>query len=135
MDTKSYCLSAAQALLNLSLFYHLDPYIYPHTDSMNKISINFYMKTHDAVTSFYNVKRGFSLLSLGSKIEGQTDGRVFEEDSLFKINEFTAKDGDVWILNTKRVHSVRMPGTLFYNTVRSCQYWLRKLLFSSLFYM
>ena len=93
------------------LLFPSDPYIYPHTDSANKISINFYLKTHDAVTAFYNVKRALSSLTFGSKIEGQTDGSIYDENSLVKINEFTAKDGQVWILNTRRIHSVKMKMT------------------------
>lgn len=103
----SYVKPSFRSSAHVSLMRITAPFIPPHTDSDVGVSVNFYVITHGAVTSFYNPRKG----ARRKLIEGQTDGGIWEEEESDKIHSFTAKDKEVWILNTKRVHSVRMVQT------------------------
>jgi hypothetical protein len=78
------------------------PYIPPHTDSKVNCVINIYLDTNDAVTTFYKVNKECNTI----KIANQTDGSIFDENSLEKIYQFKAKPNEVWILDIKQPHSV-----------------------------
>ena len=78
-------------------------YVNIHTDSFINVSINFYVKTCDAVTKFYNIIDSTGHLR---KIPEQTDGRVFAPHQVKEHSSFCAKPHEGWILNVKQPHSV-----------------------------
>lgn len=78
--------------------------ILPHIDSDIETVINYYIKTSDATTHFWKLKDTTTNTSF--KISNQTDGCIYSMDNLEHIFEFNAKDGDIWMLNVKEIHSV-----------------------------
>lgn len=75
------------------------PLVNPHTDDRRKTAINFYIKTGNAVTSFYEPK---DPLALSSK----RVARVFNESDLTLTTSFIAIPGDIYLLNTQCIHGV-----------------------------
>ena len=80
----------------------------PHTDSRILTCINFYIKTQDAVTTFYEPVDEVSRF----QIPNQTDGYVFKQDNLSKVAQFCAQPGDAFVLNVAKIHSVYSNTTL-----------------------
>jgi hypothetical protein len=76
---------------------------YPHTDSGIEVSVNFYMNTTDEATNFYEFSVDDPTVG---KLPNQTNGSVFSLDELKKVCSFNAKDGDIYILNVSKIHSV-----------------------------
>lgn len=78
-------------------------FIMPHTDSDRKASINFYIKTNNEHTVFFNKKTD---VEDKEKVKRQTNGFVYKLNDLIPFEEFIATDGDVFILDTTRIHAV-----------------------------
>jgi len=76
---------------------------YPHTDSGIEVSVNFYMNTTDEATNFYEFSVDEPTIA---KLPNQTNGSVFSLDEIKKVCSFKAKDGDIYILNVSKIHSV-----------------------------
>jgi hypothetical protein len=93
-------------LKNFDMYIMLINYdnILPHIDSDIETVINYYIKTSDATTHFWKLKENTNATSF--KISNQTDGCIYSMDNLEHIFEFDAKDGDIWMLNVKEIHSV-----------------------------
>ena len=87
------------SLLSMEINCH----IRPHTDSGILATINFYIESQEAITKFYTIK---SNNPLTSKIENQTNGALFELSDLDEYGNFTAKDGEAFILDVTNPHSV-----------------------------
>ena len=81
-------------------------YIPPHTDSGTNTVINIYIDTNDATTIFYLPKKKYQQNIHTIKIKNQTNGNIFDKDSLEKMCSFKAKPNDIWILNVRLPHSV-----------------------------
>jgi hypothetical protein len=77
------------------------PFIIPHTDERST-SLNFYIKTPGAVTSFYREK----YLGVPSTLSGNTKAKVYDESDLVLVSSFTATPGDIYLLNTQAIHGV-----------------------------
>lgn len=75
----------------------------PHTDTEIITTINFYIKTDNCRTIFFEPivedPRKF-------QIKNQTDGYIFNEEDLKEVSSFTAKDNEIWVLDVKKIHSV-----------------------------
>lgn len=82
------------------------PYIPPHTDSYRKVGINFYIKTDNAITRFFE-KRSDNIET--TQVKGQSEGYVFREIDLELKDTFVANDNEVWILDVSNIHSVINP--------------------------
>jgi hypothetical protein len=78
----------------------------PHTDSYMSASINFYVKTSNCQTNFFNKVDA----SLGVKMTTQTTGRTFKEENLENTGSFIAESGDAWLLDVSSPHSVKNLG-------------------------
>jgi hypothetical protein len=80
-----------------------------HTDTEIITTINFYIKTDNCRTVFFEPiveePRKF-------QIKNQTDGYIFNEEDLKEIDSFVAKDNEVWVLDVKKIHSVQGNPTL-----------------------
>ena len=73
----------------------------PHVDEC-RIAINFYMQTASAITSYYRVKD----TSITKEFFRDTKAKVWEYDELEYIDSFTAKVGEIWVLDTRVPHGV-----------------------------
>lgn len=80
------------------------PEIPAHTDNEILVTINFYVKTADAVTRFHEFKPGREPTVI--KLDNQTDGAIYAPECLDTVGEFEAKSGETWILDVKQPHSV-----------------------------
>lgn len=100
----SYLPENKRDLFYVSMLVISTPEIPPHIDSIIKTSINFYVKTANAVTRFHKIKDGVN--STFMKLSNQTDGCILDIQCLETVSEFTADEGDVWILDVKQPHSV-----------------------------
>lgn len=75
--------------------YHEIP---PHRDADVGTVINYYIKSSNATTYFWNLKQ--------DNEEKYKNGFIFQKKELNKIFDFTAKDNDLWILDVNQIHSV-----------------------------
>ncbi len=82
------------------------PYIPPHTDSYRKVGINFYIKTDNATTKFFE-KRSENIAT--TQVKGQAEGYVFNELDLILKDTFVANDTEIWILDITKIHAVSNP--------------------------
>ena len=78
--------------------------ISPHTDSNIKCSINFYIKTGNFETKFWKVKECIEASTF--KIKNQTNGSVFESNSLIFDDSFIALPSEAYLLDVTKPHSV-----------------------------
>ena len=76
--------------------------IYPHCDE-GKVTINFYIQTANATTSFYRVKDPLQ----PEKFFRDTKARLWDHDEVDYVNSFTAKVGEIWVLDTQVPHGVK----------------------------
>lgn len=81
----------------------------PHTDTGINVTINLYLRTDDCITQFYKFKNANPKVN---QVENQTNGFIFDENDLEKEHNFMAEDGDVWVLDVSRPHSVKSTGIL-----------------------
>lgn len=84
--------------------------VLPHIDSDTQTVVNLYLCPEDGITYFYDVINDEPI-----KINGQTDGVVYDEKNLREIFSFQAGLMERWILNVKKVHSVKHPENKFMN--------------------
>jgi hypothetical protein len=75
----------------------------PHIDSDVTVGINFYIETGDCLTTFYKKSKNSS----SYKIDVQTDGEFYLEDGLEVVAEFKAENNDIYLLDLKKIHSVK----------------------------
>jgi hypothetical protein len=76
----------------------------PHTDSRIQTCINFYIKTENATTRFYETKNENGIKKY--QIANQTDGYMFENKNLEEVAHFKANPGDAYVLNVSKIHGV-----------------------------
>jgi len=74
-----------------------------HTDSGIKTTINFYVKTPPCKTQFYRTP----VEPTTYQILNQTNGVLFDEKDLEATGSFVAEEGDVWVLDVTKPHSVQ----------------------------
>jgi hypothetical protein len=84
------------------------PYIKPHTDSYRKVTINFYIKTNNAITFFWKKKQP-DIAEI--QVAGQTNGYTYDIKDLVTNGAFIAKPLDIWVLDVTEIHSVSTNGT------------------------
>jgi hypothetical protein len=75
----------------------------PHTDSGIKSTINFYIQTDDCITQFYKFKTDSPKLY---QVKNQSDGFLFDESDLDKMDYFVSKPTEAWVLDVTKPHSV-----------------------------
>jgi hypothetical protein len=78
--------------------------IYPHTDSFSKMAMNFYVETLDCTTTFYDEPPGCDAST--GQLEGQREGKIYHRHKLEINTQIKAQPNEVWLLNTRRIHSV-----------------------------
>jgi hypothetical protein len=77
-------------------------YIGPHMDHGPKCVLNWYYNSNDCITYFHVKKPN----AKGIVLAGETEPNVFYSHEVTKVNEFTAKDNEAYLLNVSEIHSV-----------------------------
>jgi hypothetical protein len=75
----------------------------PHTDSKILSTINIYLKSDNCKTTFYEIVTNNPKTS---QVKNQTNGKLFDLNSLKAIGEFVAKNNEAWLLDVSIPHSV-----------------------------
>jgi hypothetical protein len=75
----------------------------PHTDSGIQSTINFYIRTDDCLTQFYQLK---TTTPTTTQVDNQTDGHIFDVADLTETNAFVAEPNTAWLLDVTKPHSV-----------------------------
>lgn len=81
----------------------------PHTDTEIISTINFYIKTDNCRTVFYDKKTSDAKTI---QIENQTDGFIYYKEDLIEVDSFIAQPNEIWLLDVKKVHSVEPMGEI-----------------------
>lgn len=75
----------------------------PHIDNKITSNINFYITTDNCITKFWTPKaEPLSTYQLST----QTNGRLYDTAQLEMVSNFIAQDGDVYLLDITKIHSV-----------------------------
>ena len=77
----------------------------PHVDHGPNVVLNWYFKSNQATTLFYRKKED----SVPFKAEGEDTANLYNNSDIELIDSFTAKDGDVYLLDVSKVHAVSSP--------------------------
>jgi hypothetical protein len=77
----------------------------PHVDNVIRCAINIYVESRGATTSFWK-PRGESRKTW--RLSNQSDGHQLDPADLEWLASFSAKDGDIWLLDVKCPHSVAL---------------------------
>jgi hypothetical protein len=80
-------------------------HLLPHIDHNISACANLYLSTQNSKTHFYNLKTN----GMGFVYPGREVANIFTLDQVEKVTEFTANDGDMYLLNVSRIHSVETP--------------------------
>ena len=75
----------------------------PHTDSKILSTINIYLKPDNCKTRFYEI---ITDSPKTTQVANQTNGKLFDKESLKVIGEFVAEKDDAWLLDVTTPHSV-----------------------------
>ena len=106
-----------QGLLPERMFYRVEPDqiqlteivgdgdIPPHFDHDIRTTANYYIETNNSTTYFYNKKPGV----VPQNYPGKKTDNIFTFDDVEQVDEFTANDGDLYILDVSKIHSVHSP--------------------------
>jgi hypothetical protein len=119
----------------INLFPKLKPYLYksaltqislltPHIHTNEKTIINFYDKTGDEVTSFWDGE--YIIDDRLTMDNGNTYYNVDAKNLDVKFR-FTAQEKDVWILNTAKAHSV-LPNESFEQNMKEDRFRDKELI-------
>ena len=119
----------------INLFPKLKPYLYksaltqislltPHIHTNEKTIINFYDKTSDEVTSFWDGE--YIIDDRLTMDNGNTYYNVDAKNLDVKFR-FTAQEKDVWILNTAKAHSV-LPNESFEQNMKEDRFRDKELI-------
>jgi hypothetical protein len=81
-------------------------YAPPHTDSGILMTVNYYIKTADAVTKFWKTNDSTTHI----KLSAESDGFIYDEKTLDFNGSFKANQYDAWALKVKDIHSVESEG-------------------------
>lgn len=81
----------------------------PHTDTEIISTINFYIKTDNCRTVFYDKK---SSTPKTLQIENQTDGFIYYKEDLIEVDSFIAQPNEIWLLDVKKIHAVEPVGEI-----------------------
>ena len=84
------------------LHMHINRDIIPHTDSDVCTVVNLYVKGGGYTTDFNRPKDGAKPF----KLPNQTDGCAYQFEDVDTVASFVAEDGDAYILDVTRLHSV-----------------------------
>ena len=82
----------------------IDCIIPPHTDTEILTSINFYLRTEHCITTFYKLKVDTPRTA---QVKNQTNGHIYYEEDLIEVDNFIAKDFEVWLLDVSKIHGVK----------------------------
>lgn len=96
----------------------------PHTDPDLISTLNFYIRTDNCKTIFYDeLIEGPKKFHIGSTnirtdsckiteklLENQKEGYIYNKSELIEVGSFIAKPNEIWLLDVKKIHSVEALG-------------------------
>lgn len=77
--------------------------VMPHFDHKTVTSLNLYINSSGAVTSFWEPKPS----AQGFKFPGADKAHLFHEKDLTEVCSFTANDYETYLLDVSKIHSVK----------------------------
>lgn len=80
-------------------------HLLPHIDHNLSACLNYYIQTGNSTTHFYTLKKD----GMGFVYPGRQTANIFTLDQVDKVTDFTADDGDTYLLNVSNIHSVETP--------------------------
>lgn len=80
-------------------------HLLPHIDHNVSAVLNYYINCANSTTHFYKIKTN----GMGFVYPGRASANIFTLDQVDKVCDFTAKDGDMYMLNVSEIHSVETP--------------------------
>jgi hypothetical protein len=80
-------------------------HLLPHIDHLISACANYYLKTSESTTHFYNRKPS----GMGFVYPGRQSANIFTLDQVDKVTEFKANDGELYLLDVSNIHSVETP--------------------------
>ena len=80
-------------------------HLLPHIDHLISACANYYLKTSESTTHFYNIKPN----GMGFVYPGRQSANIFTLDQVDKVTDFKAVDGDMYLLDVSNIHSVETP--------------------------
>ncbi len=98
------CPWAPRSAFNALLMVINRMHIPPHNDDGIKVSINLYIDTADAVTTFHRNKK--STAAGYMKLPNQTNGSIYNAEDLEPVAQFKAQSGEIYVLDVTSLHSV-----------------------------
>lgn len=79
--------------------------VHAHQDTGCKTAINYYLKSGNAITRFYDNSNGKKI----KNYLGYNVNQAYDRNSLNFAGSFNAKDLDTYIIDTQKVHDVHQP--------------------------
>jgi hypothetical protein len=106
LDTDIFTNVIPKHILSNFTFQHMkiNDRVGPHTDSHITCSINFYIKTNNCETVFYQKREHAKPVKSPSPYAG--NGLDYQYSDIIPVNRFIASPYEVWLLNTSQIHSV-----------------------------
>ncbi len=106
-----------KSLLPKQMFFGIKPYqvqlaeivgaghLLPHIDHNISACANYYVETNGSTTYFYNKKP----YAGGFVYPGRQTANIFSLDQVECVDQFQAQDGEMYLLNVSKIHSVDSP--------------------------
>ena len=102
--------------------------VIPYTDSDINVVINYYIDTAEAIELFWKEIPDIQIEK--DKLEGQTNGFIYNRRTLMVDNVFISKKNDIWLLDTSKIHSVEECRG---NRAAFCFYPIEKITYEELY--
>ncbi len=81
----------------------------PHIDNGIQVSINYYVVTADATTSFYRLRQPGAAVERLDNNDADTAAGLYQRQDLDVVASFSAQPHEVWALDVTQVHDVVSP--------------------------
>ncbi len=83
----------------------IDQGLYPHVDENNLI-LNYYINAENCKTLFYNLRVQDTIEDVHVKNTDLKKARNYQMQELKVVDSFTAKDGEFYFVNGRKIHNV-----------------------------
>jgi len=80
----------------------------PHIDHRRSVALNYYFESGNCITRTYSLKE--NALMLAEKHNDGLSHNIYRDEDLIENGSFVAEDGDAYLLNVSKIHSVECPG-------------------------
>jgi hypothetical protein len=80
-------------------------FLRPHIDHAISCCVNFYIQSNSCTTHFYEAHAG----ATRERYNGKTSSNLYDVNDLTEVSSFLAGDGDCYLLDVSKIHSVSIP--------------------------